>query len=77
MLGKKLSQAERGQLAFKIARVVTGPGVLTENDINQTKGQTVIDDALTKIGLGGFRKGTDYEERKVKDLFRQLLGILR
>ena len=74
MLDKDLTQAQRGQLGFQIARVVTGPGVLTESDINSTKGQTRIDGILGSLGLSGFVRGTDYEQDKVKESINAALA---
>ena len=54
-----LTVARAKQLAFKIARVVTGPGTLTESEVLGTQNRTLVEASLEKVGLEWLLTGSD------------------
>jgi hypothetical protein len=70
-----LTVARAKQLAFKIARVVTGPGTLTESEVLGTQNRSLVEASLEKVGLEWLLTGSDRSiENTVKGMRAALEG---
>ena len=74
-LKPNLNQSERSALAFKIARMNTGPGSLTESEVASSMGMNNYDEVLQSLGLYNFVKGTEYEESKIKESIQTAMSV--